>query len=271
MSITNVASNCVSYLTDHKGGSLAFGGCASFIGATACGIAVTPTTVRLVKEHKKKKKKTRKDMVKLCAEVTALYLPAIGMTVGGCCLINKSCKTYEARIASATAATAAAMEAYRFTKKELDDYREQVKEEIGKNKEQKIHDKVVEKGVENEEPCKYGPAPDDGKIWCKFYQTGVWFRASVDDVHKVEKRLSDRFGFMCSEAWISYNDVYRELDIEETPTGDYFGWDCEYGINWTYSWGQFENGDKYMIVDWDYMIDPKIESITGGYSPMADE
>ena len=269
MSLTDVARSTVGYLDIHKGGSLAFGGCVAFVGATACGIAVTPTAAKLVRTHKAKEDKKRGDTAKLVGKVAALYLPAIGLTVGGCVLVNKSCQTYRAQIATATASAAAAMEAYRLTKKELEDYREQVKEEVGEKKEKKIHDDMVEKEANANPPT--GPAPNDGKIWCKIVKTGEWFQATPEDVHKTEKYLADRFSFLGCEAWVSFNDMRSELDIPLVPCGEYFGWDCEHGIDWEYSWGMLDNGDKFLAIDFDYQVDPKIcNSSDVKFSDMAD-
>ena len=149
------------------------------------------------------------------------YIPAaITGTASVACLIGAS--SVHLRRNAALAA------AYHLSETALTEYKEQVIETFGKNKEKKVRDNVDRARVERT-PCddKEVIITGDGDTLCFDYHSGRYFKTSIDKLKKIENELNAR---LLREDYISLNDFYDELGLSFTQLGDDLGWHVEKGL-----------------------------------------
>lgn len=153
-------------------------------------------------------------------EMTPTILPPIvmgGITAG--CIIGAD------RISTKRLAVMSA--AYTLTETALHDYQNKVEELMGERKAQKIKDAIVQDKVTN------NPPPQDptqivmtgnGDVLCMDNYSGRYFRSSGPKIeHAIVKLSAD----CASDMYVSLNDLYDYLGIQQVPMGNDFGWNAD--------------------------------------------
>lgn len=117
---------------------------------------------------------------------------------------------------------AALLAAYKISETAFEDYREKVVETIGEKKDSTIRnkvaqDKVTKDPVENHEVI----VTKAGETLCKEPLSGRYF---YSDPEKIRQSLNELNALMLSECYVSLNDWYYLLGLDNTDVGDDIGW-----------------------------------------------
>jgi len=118
---------------------------------------------------------------------------------------------------------------YSITEASLKSYQEKVIEVIGKNKEEKIHDALVQdKLIQN--PVSKNEVVLTGNGETLFYDSwsGRYFKSDMEKVRKAQNDLNhDLLG---GDMFLSLNSLYEELGLERVDAGSEIGWTFDYGM-----------------------------------------
>lgn len=148
-------------------------------------------------------------------EVWTLYVPAIVVgTATVTCIIGAN------RIGTRRAAAMAA--AYSLSERAFVEYREKVKETVGKNKERKVRDEIAQEKVDA------NPINDTrviitgkGSVLCYELMTGRPFKSNQDELKKAENELNHK---LLTEDSVSLSYFYDCVGLPRTLYSDEVGW-----------------------------------------------
>ncbi|MBO5319062.1 MAG: hypothetical protein J6B01_04545 [Ruminococcus sp.] len=149
------------------------------------------------------------------------YIPAAVTCVGSAACIIGASKVSLAR-------NAALATAYNLSQTALNDYKAQVVETIGEKKEKVIREKVAQETVKKD-PVGKKEIIITGKGTTRFYDS-MGKRRFESDIEAVRKIVNDLNYRMRNEMYISLNDFYSELGLENVPVGDILGWSIDKGL-----------------------------------------
>ena len=198
-------------------------GIAGMITTTIMAVKATPKALdRLaeIKENHKNdtdKKAYAKDVV---TKVAPVYIPAT-IVCGGAiaCLVGASSVNYKRNAALATA--------YTLSESALKEYQEKVVETIGEKKEETVRsavakDKLTKDPVANKEIIVTGA----GDTLCYDVMCKRYFYSSIEKLKKIENDLNRR---MRTEDYITLNEFYYEVGLDDVAIGYEFGWNIDRG------------------------------------------
>lgn len=198
-------------------------GIAGMITTTVMAVKVTPKALDLLAEVKAKheedtdKKAYAKDVV---TKVAVVYIPAAivgGLSVG--CLIGASATNLKRNAALATA--------YTLSESALKEYQEKVVETIGEKKEQLVRDAVAKDNLERNPVSNNGIIiTGGGDTLCYDLLGKRYFTSSIEKLKRIENDLNRR---MRSENYISLNEFYYEVGLDDSGLGYEFGWNIDKG------------------------------------------
>ena len=210
-------------LSDHSPEILTGIGIAGMVTTTVLAVKSTPKALRLIEAKKEALEVEKLTPVETVKAAWLPYIPAAG--TGGisvACLVGASSVN-----ASRNAALAAA---YNISATALADYKEKVIETIGEKKEKVVRDKVAE------EQLKKAPADANttifvtgsGKTRCFDTITKQRFTSDIESIKKSVNELNRRM--INGEDYISLNEFYYEIGLDEVAIGDELGWNVTRGL-----------------------------------------
>lgn len=198
-------------------------GIAGMITTTVLAVRATPKALKLIEEKKDELSVDKLKPIDTVKATWKCYIPATVTCVAStACLIGASRVNLKRNAALATA--------YKLSETALTEYKEKVVETIGEKKEQAVREKVAE------ERLSKNPVNDTQVIMTEKGNTlflesvsGRYFRSDIEKIRHIvndlnEGLLNDPFGYM------SLNDLYDELGLEQTQQGDLLGWNTSKGI-----------------------------------------
>ena len=116
---------------------------------------------------------------------------------------------------------AALVAAYTLTSRQFEEYEEKVKETIGKNKEKKIKEAIVEDRVAANPPSnELIENCESDKIICQDYR-GRIFKVAPDTIDKAIIKLNQQ---LVDDKFVALNEWYQELGLSPVPDGESIGW-----------------------------------------------
>lgn len=136
---------------------------------------------------------------------------------------------------------------YTISERTLNDYRDKVVESIGKNKEQKIRDEVVQKQLD-ENPVSKNEVIITGKGESLFYDTfsGRYFESDIETIRRIQNDLNhDLMGSM----WVPINDLYYAIGIGGVKLGEEIGWTVDELIDITFTPKIADDGRPCIAID----------------------
>lgn len=112
---------------------------------------------------------------------------------------------------------------YTLTESTLKDYRENVVEALGKNKEEKAYNKVAQDRV-LADPPKDGQIvmTEKGNTLFKDSFSGRYFKSDIEVLRRVENDLNHMIN---NQMWVPINDFYTIVGLETIKLGEDIGWD----------------------------------------------
>lgn len=170
---------------------------------------------------------TKADVIKIKAPY---YIPvAIGAVASAGCIIFGTRQSLVKNAALTTALTVSD-QAFRDYKKAAE---EQIKEMTSVDKvddvKQKIQDKAAKKTIkaaEAKSPAPVAISGADGKLLCYERYSGRYFYSTMEDIKKACNNLNRN---MRDENYISLNEFYYEVGLDETALGHELGWHIDRG------------------------------------------
>lgn len=208
-------------LTKYSPGILTGIGITGMIGATFMAVKATPKALYLIeakKEESEVEELTPVETIKTCWKC---YIPATLTTVvSAVCLIGASTVSAKRNAALATA--------YSISEAALREYQEKVVEVIGEKKEKVVRDAVAKDQIERDPVTKSEVVIIDSNSNTLCYEplSGRYFKSTIDKIKKAEIKLDRQ---MIQEMYVSLNDFYWEIGLDETDLGDKMGWNLSKG------------------------------------------
>ena len=208
-------------LTKYSPGILTGIGIAGMIGATFMAVKATPKALYLIetkKEETEVEELTPVETIKTCWKC---YIPATLTTVlSAVCLIGASTVSAKRNAALATA--------YSISEAALREYQEKVVEVVGEKKEKAVRDAVAKDQIERDPVTKSEVVIIDSNSNTLCYEplSGRYFKSTIDKIEKAEIKLDRQ---MIQEMYVSLNDFYWEIGLDETDLGDKMGWNLSKG------------------------------------------
>lgn len=182
---------------------------------------------------------SRKEMVKL---VWKRYIPtALSAATTVACIVGSNSVNLRKNAAIAGL--------YSITDTSLKEYKEKVVNEMGKRKEEKIRNEI------NQEKVNANP-PKDGQIIMTGYgDTLCWdalsdryFKSDLEKLRQIQNDLNYR---LLSEMWISLNEVYIELGLNEIRLGYDLGWSVDHPVDFRFDAMLTPNGQPCIKIDYE--------------------
>ena len=250
--LANLIKKTQAMVTKHSPEILMGIGIAGMITTTVLAVKATPKALALIEEEKLRKyKETEDDTITKAEAVKVAWKPYIPATVTGVasimCLIGSSSVS-----ARRTAALAAA---YQISETALTEYREKVVETIGEKKEQLVRDKVAKERIENNPVSKSEVIiTNDGITLCFDPVSGRYFKSNIERIKRIENELNKRMLHDIT-GYVSLNEFYDELGLEQTAIGDDLGWNVDNLIDISFSSQIADNGEPSIVLD--FRVAPK--------------
>lgn len=222
--ISTIMKSAQLWMSKHSPEILTGFGIAGMITTTVLAVKATPKALKLIEKKKEELQLEPDEKLTVAETVKAAwkpYIPAVVTgTVSTACLIGASSVNLRRNAALAAA--------YQLSETALSEYKEQVIETLGKNKEKNIRNKVDKARVDRNPPVdKEIILTGDGDTLCYDHHSGRYFKTSIDKLKKIENELNAR---LLREDYISLNDFYDELGLSFTSMGDELGWHVEKGL-----------------------------------------
>ena len=168
-------------------------------------------------EYKKEKKELTVETVK---EVAPVILPPVimgGLTIA-CAVAGYNKSTQQ--IAALTAAINLSKDAF-------NEYKEKTKEVVGEKKAQQITDEINAARVTSNPPTSAVINTGNGQTLCYDPKSGRYFYSSPEQIRKSFNIINKR---MMDEYYISLNELYDEICLEDTDLGDMAGFNVDDGL-----------------------------------------
>lgn len=227
MSTQNVLKT-IAYGIEKESPSILTGLGLGGIAATAIlAVRATPKALYLLekegenryRDESKRTPITKVDTIKI---VWKCYVPAVLMGVAtAACFIGANSINLRRNAALAGL--------YSVSEAALKEYQEKVIEVIGKNKEEKIHDAIVQDKIDAN-PVSKAEVILTGNGETLFYDSwsGRYFKSDLEKVRKIQNDLNhDLLG---GDMYLPLNSFYEELGLERIGGGNEIGWTFDCGM-----------------------------------------
>lgn len=141
---------------------------------------------------------------------------------------------------------------YTMAENTLKDYRENVKELVGKNKEEKAYDKVKQDRLISDPP-KDGQIilTEKGNTLFKDSYSGRYFKSDIEALRRVENELNHMIN---NQMWVPINDLYSVVGLEPIKLGEDIGWDPDQLIEFKFIPTIYNKDSEDVCIILDYEI-----------------
>lgn len=247
--LPNAAKKIRVMVKNHSPEILTGIGIAGMITTTIMAVQATPKALVLLEDRCEELEVDSLNAVETVKAAWICYLPA-SITCGFSilCLVGASSVNARRNAALATA--------YAISESALKDYQAKVVETIGEKKEQSVREavskeKLQKAPVNNSEIIM----TDKGATLCFDAISGRYFRSDIDLLKRTANELSRR---LVLEDYVSLNDFYYEIGLDNIPLGDDLGWHVNNGlIDLSLSSHLASDGTPCLVLD--YSIAPEYQ------------
>lgn len=249
--MTALFKNVKMVVSKHSPEILTGLGIAGMITTTILAVKATPKALELIEDKKDEleinptEKLTPIETVKVTWKC---YIPAIitGLTSISCLIGASSVNAKR---------NAALMTAYNLSATALSEYKEKVLETVGEKKEQIIRNKIAEDQI-NKEPVNQSAIIVSGSGNTRCFDT-ITKRRFISDIENIKRIINELNRRMVNgEDYISLNEFYSELGLDEVSIGDELGWNVTRGlIEANFSAQLDSDGIPCIVID--YIVEPK--------------
>lgn len=200
-------------------------GIAGMITTTVLAVKATPKALELIEDRKDELDIYPTEKLPPVETVKATwkcYIPAAVTGVTSiACLIGASSVNAKRNAALATA--------YNLAATSLTEFKEATREVVGEKKEQLIRNKIAEERVNNE-PVNQSAiiVSGNGNTRCFDSITKQRFTSDIEKIRKAVNDLNRRM--VNGEDYISLNEFYAEIGVDQVSIGDELGWNVASGL-----------------------------------------
>lgn len=140
--------------------------------------------------------------------------PIVSGVAGACCIIGANTVNMKRSAALATA--------YTLSETAFKDYKDKVVEVIGEKKEDKVHEDILQDKLDKNPVSKdMIIVTGHGSTLCYDAFCGRYFYSDPEFIKSVMNEVNRQLLF---NYYVSLNDIYAKLGLEETEVGDILGW-----------------------------------------------
>lgn len=224
-------------------------GITGMIASTILSISATPKAMKLIDEKKKELETDNLTTLETIKTVWKPYLPVVGTTVtSAACIIFASRVNYKRNAALATA--------YSLSERTLLRYRDKVIETIGENKERSIREHIAQDEVlENKRNESQIIIASKGNTLFMDSMSGRYFKSDIDQIRKVVNELNRKLVY---ENYISLNEFYGEIGLDNVKNGELVGWNINSGlIEPSFSTCLTEDDQACVVLD--FLVSPRYD------------
>lgn len=252
MQIKNIISTVGNFVQKNSPYILTGLGCAGVVStAVMAGKAAVKAHDRIKQEREELEEKYECETIdpdfKTKAKLTWKYFvpPVVMGTVSIACICGA--QTVSSRRHAALASL------YTLSEQTLKDYRENVKEIVGKNKEEKAYDKVQQDRLLADPPRKDSQIilTEKGNTLFKDSFSGRFFKSDIEALRKVENELNHLIN---NQLWVPINDLYSVIGLEPIKLGEDIGWDPDQLIEFKFIPTIYNKDSEDVCIILDYEI-----------------
>lgn len=213
-------------------------GIAGMISTSVLAVKATPKALMLIEEEKRRQNADIRETAKANGDVEIMhidkltpidtvkatwrcYIPAVATGAFSiACFMGASSVSLRRNAALATA--------YTLSESALREYRDKVIETVGEEKEKVVReaiakDKVERNPVDNSEVI----ITASGNDLCYDVLSGRYFKS---DINKIKNAVNEINRRLLLDTYISLNEFYYEIGLDETRIGEDLGWTVEKGL-----------------------------------------
>jgi hypothetical protein len=218
--LSKVVKDVKVTLSKHSPEILTGIGIAGMVTTTVLAVRATPKALILIEQKKDELEVDKLTPVETVKTTWKCYLPSA--VIGGAsvfCLIGASSVNLRRNAALATA--------YALSESTLKDYQKKVVEEIGEKKEKSVRDSIAKDKIK-ENPASKNEIiiTGTGETRCYDIMCKRYFKSNIETLRKIENDLNRR---MRSENYISLNEFYNEIGLDDVGAGHELGWNIDKG------------------------------------------
>lgn len=245
--ISGLINKSKYFLGKHSPEILTGIGITGMITSTILAVKATPKALLLI-ENKKKELKTKElTTIETIKAAWKPYIPSIGVAATSMtCIIFASRINYKRNAALATA--------YSLSERAFSKYKEKVIETIGEKREKVVQEKVAQEKLDKQ-PKSQVIVTSNGDTLCMDTMSGRYFKSDMETIKQAINKLNRRLVY---ENYISLNEFYGEIGLDNIKNGDLLGWNIDSGlIEPTFSTCLAENGQPCIVID--FMVEPRYD------------
>lgn len=208
-------------------------------------IKETPKALKLIEEKKEENGVDELSVRETVKTVAPCYIPSAAIVlVSIFCIVGASATNHKRNAALATA--------YAISESSFKEYKDKVIESIGEKKEQEVRESVAKEKL-NKNPVREIILTDKGgNTKCFDVISGRCFESDRSTIDRAVNELNRR---MRDEQYVTLNDFYYEIGLDEVKLGDKLGWNIDKGyIEIDYSSQLDANGTPCLVID--YLVSP---------------
>ena len=215
-------------------------GIAGMATSTILAVRATPKALILIEEKKEETGVDKLTAVNTIKATWKCYIPAAVVgSASALCLIGASNANLRRNAALATA--------YALSESTLRDYQSKVVEQIGEKKEKAVRTAVAKDKIdENPSSSNMIIVTGNGDTLCYDLMCHRYFYSNIDKLKKAENELNRR---MRNDNYISLNEFYNEIGLDDVEVGYILGWNIDRGyIDLDYDSHLDEKGNPVLTV-----------------------
>lgn len=240
--LTQIAKSIRASIGRHSPEILTGLGIAGMISTTIMAVKATPKALILIENRKDEMEVDKLPPLELVKTAWRCYIPAaVTSSLSVICLIGASSVNVRRNMALATA--------YSLSESALKEYQEKVIETIGEKKEQTVRDAIAKDKIEkNPVNNREVIITDKGNTLCYDAISGRYFKS---DIERIKRAVNDINKNLLDDMYVSLNDFYYEIGLDNTKIGDSLGWNVEKGlIELNFSSQLASDGTPCLVIDY---------------------
>lgn len=251
INLSKIAKNVQTAMKKHSPEILTGIGIAGMITTTVMAVRATPKALLLIAERECEDESVFPNLTLLEKVKTTwtCYVPAaITGIMSVSCLIGASSVNVRRNAALATA--------YTLSESALKEYQEKVIETIGEKKEETVRDAIAKDRLDNNPvSSREVIITEKGNTLCYDAISGRYFKSDID---KIKKAVNEINRNMLDEMYVSLNDFYYEIGLDNTKIGDDLGWNVNDGfVDLRFSSQLATDGTPCLVID--YNVAPRYD------------
>lgn len=249
LNLSNISKGIRTAVTKHSPEILTGIGITGMVTTVVMAVRATPRALILIEERKEEANIDNLTPIEKVKAAWTCYIPAAitgGLSI--ICLIGANSVNVRRNAALAAA--------YTLSESALKEYQEKVVEHIGEKKEQSVRDAIAKDKLDRDPVTNHEIIiTDKGNTLCYDLHSGRYFRSDIDKIKKAVNEINET---LIKDMYVSLNDFYYELGLDNTKMGDELGWNIDQGqVRVDFSSHLASDGTPCLAIN--YQVAPRYE------------